>query len=112
MEHLKEFWANASKKTRILVGFAALVVVLMLANAARAQCAPDRDILVDAMRDERGVQRQTMGVSTSGVLFEQWANTEDGSWAITATHPDGVMCIIVHGMAFAENVELPSGEAM
>jgi hypothetical protein len=69
------------------------------ANAQQpAQCAP-RDVQVQQLTERYGESPVAMGLSAVGVV-EYWANPSTGTWTVTITRPDGILCGIIAGLDF------------
>jgi len=68
-----------------------------------------RDEIVAVLSTKYGETRQAMGIGGGPHLFEVFASEETGSWTITATSLQGVMCVIAAGGDF-ELLNEPSGE--
>jgi hypothetical protein len=75
------------------------------ANAeAPAQCAP-RDVQTEILTNRYGEAPIAMGLSSQGIV-EYWSNASTGTWTVTITRPDGVLCGIIAGLNF-EAVDAP-----
>lgn len=77
---------------------------------SQAQCAP-RDLVIAGLAANYGETRQTVGMESRGGIVETYANTDTGSWTITVTTAEGIMCLIASGEAF-ERIDTPMGEEM
>ena len=64
--------------------------------AQQASCVP-RAEGVGELRGKHEEAAQSMGVASNGLLMEMWASPNKGTWTITVTGPDGVMCLIMSG---------------
>ncbi|WP_028955929.1 hypothetical protein [Sulfitobacter sp. 20_GPM-1509m] len=91
-----------------LLASAALAVIL--ACPAYANQRGPRDDVVKRLAELFGESRQSIGVAANGVVVETFAS-ESGSWTITATMPDGLMCLVASGEWFEVlNEPLADGE--
>ena len=95
-----------------LIAAAALAVSLVVPAMAEnpRNCAP-REFVVDRLTSAFGETRQSIGL-TEGAAIETWANTDTGSWTVTATMPDGITCVEAAGMMFETLAEAlpPQGD--
>jgi hypothetical protein len=83
---------------------AALAVCLAMPAAAQERCAP-RDVQTGILIGKFGESVIAMGLTPDGIV-EYWANPETGTWTVTITRPDGVLCGIIAGLNF-EAVDAP-----
>ncbi len=95
------------------LGFAALAMATQNAfgqtpppAAPNAQCAPRAQVL-QALSDAYGEGRRAIGVAGQTNVMELFVNSETGTWTITGTRPDGMMCLIASGSHF-ETVSEPA----
>ena len=82
--------------------FIATAMAALLAIPAGAQgnnCGP-RDIVVERLAAKYSETRQSMGLGSNNALIEVFASQDTGSWTITVTHPNGVMCFVASGQQF------------
>jgi hypothetical protein len=78
------------------------------AASAGPQCAA-RDQMVTVLSDRYGETRRGLGVAANNSVMELFASAETGSWTITVTMPDGLMCLVATGQSFeAVAEELPA----
>lgn len=87
------------------LGFAGLILATHAALAA-PQCGP-RDQVLPVLQQKYGEARVGMGLVGTAQVMEVFANPETGTWTITASLPDGVMCLVASGEHFetvAENL--------
>jgi len=84
-----------------LLAAAALAAGLALPADAQAlrQCGA-RDAMVQRLADGYGEARQAIGLGSNNSLVEVFASPETGSWTITMTTPNGVMCLLAAGQAY------------
>lgn len=88
--------------TRLMIalslGFAG---VLLATEAARSapQCGT-RDTVVATLAERYGETRRSMGVAANNAVMEVFASTDSGTWTITVTMPDGMMCLVASGEGF------------
>lgn len=88
-------------------GLAVLLSATQIAHSA-PQC--DTREAVSALLAERyGETRRSMGIAGQSAVMELYASDETGTWSITMTLPDGVMCLMASGSNY-ETVaeELPA----
>jgi hypothetical protein len=74
------------------------------ATAAGPQCAP-RDQVMDLLAEKYGETRQGMGVADNNAVMEVFASDATGSWTITVSSPNGIMCLVASGQGFQEMAE-------
>jgi hypothetical protein len=77
---------------------AALAVCLAMPALAQERCAP-RDVQTGILTGKFGESVIAMGLTPDGVV-EYWANPETGTWTVTITRPDGILCGIIAGLNF------------
>jgi hypothetical protein len=79
---------------------AALAVCICTSVGAQepARCAP-RDVQTGLLTERYGENPVAVGLTPGGVV-EMWANAETGTWTVTITKPDGVLCGIIAGLNF------------
>lgn len=79
----------------------AIVAAMMSACSPvmAAQCLP-WDKAVAALDKKYGESRQTIGLSESGSIVEQYSNLETHTWTLLITTPDGQSCVIAYGDGF------------
>lgn len=80
-------------------GFAALIVAVQNAHGQTpppAQCAPRAEV-VQALGQKYGEARRAMGIAGQSNVMEMFSNAATGTWTITATAPNGLMCLIASG---------------
>lgn len=63
-----------------------------------AQCAP-RDVQTETLTERYGEAPIAMGLAAQGVV-EMWANPSTGTWTVTITRPDGILCGIIAGLDY------------
>ncbi|MEL6582449.1 MAG: hypothetical protein AAFQ36_01335 [Pseudomonadota bacterium] len=69
-----------------------------LAQASQPRCAP-RDTALNTLADKYGEVRRSMGLNKQGIV-EVFSSDDSGSWTITVTTPQGMMCIVAAGEAY------------
>lgn len=90
------------RNKRVLNAFIFIVIVLVamlwiaLASAQSSSCAP-REIIVGRLADKYGETRQSMGLNQNNGVVELFASQETGTWTITVTMPNGMMCLMAAG---------------
>ena len=80
------------------LGFAALILATRQAGAT-GTCAPRAGVLAQ-LAQTYGETRRSLGVAGPQAVVEVFANTATGTWTITATLPDGTMCLVASGQGF------------
>jgi hypothetical protein len=93
------------------VSIAALTLGILLAAPASAQqngarCAP-RDNVVAYLATRYGESRQSVGIAAGNAVMELYASGETGTWTVTVTMPDGMMCLVASGSSFETVAEAP-----
>jgi hypothetical protein len=93
------------------LSFAALALGVVLATPAASQqfgarCAP-RDTVVAYLADRYGESRQSIGIAAGYAVMELYASGETGTWTVTVTLPDGMMCLVASGSSFETVAEAP-----
>ncbi|MCC6304986.1 MAG: hypothetical protein IT545_07295 [Rhodobacteraceae bacterium] len=79
---------------------ALLAVAAALPAAAQpAQCGA-RDRVLAHLADSYGETRRAIGRAANDVVVEVFASAATGSWTITATLPNGMMCLVAAGEGF------------
>lgn len=101
--------------TRNLITLSLGIGALLLAtNHAFAQTARNcgvRETIVEHLATGYGESRQSIGLGTQNRVVETFANPETGSWTITVTMPNGMMCLLASGQAYeaVDEVLTPTG---
>ncbi len=79
------------------------LILMMLAGPVWAQslrnCGP-REAIVQRLTNSYGETRQSLGLGKNNDLVEVFASPDSGSWTITVTKPNGMMCLVASGQAF------------
>lgn len=84
--------------------FAAMVASSPVA-AQDTRCASTAD-LYNLLMQKYEEERQTAGVADGGLIVEQWANRDTGSWTILATDVgSGMSCIVSDGSKYKYTVK-------
>lgn len=87
---------------RVLVIATSLSLVAVPVVAQNLQCGP-REHMLDMIAAQDQTRR---GIGLSGqAVMEIFAAPDGSRWTITATLPDGRMCLLAHGVAFEERDE-------
>lgn len=82
------------------LGVGALILAASHAFAQSPRNCGSRDMIVERLAQSYGESRQSIGLGTQNRVVETFANPETGSWTITVTLPNGVMCLMASGHAF------------
>lgn len=80
----------------------AAIALCVTASASQAQMPSNcdtRKTIVDLLNKKYGETQQSMGLAKGNVV-EMFASTKTGSWTITITLPDGMMCLLASGKHF------------
>ncbi len=86
------------------LGFAGLMLIPQHGFAQGTQCAP-RDNLVAHLTEKYGETRQGMGLAGPETMMEIYASVDTGTWTITMTMADGMMCMVSSGQGFERLAE-------
>ena len=65
--------------------------------------------MLKVLAEKYGETRQSLGISANNTVMEVFA-AEAGSWTITATDPQGSMCLVASGEGDEAVVEVLSSE--
>lgn len=76
----------------------ACLITLLAAPAAaqNVECYP-RDALVAGLAEQYGEARRGWGLMSTGQVMEVWASEETGTWTVTMSLPNGLICPIASG---------------
>ena len=91
-----------------------LLTALMLVLPGLAVAAPQcdsRDRVTALLAEEYGETRRAVGIAGEGAVMEFYAADATGTWSITVTLPDGLMCLMASGAGYeavVEELELPA----
>ncbi|MEL7025599.1 MAG: hypothetical protein AAGO57_00015 [Pseudomonadota bacterium] len=93
------------------LGIGALILATNHAFAQNTQNCGAREPIIERLASRFGESRQSIGIGTQNRVVETYANPETGSWTITVTLPNGMMCLMASGHAFetVEDVITPTG---
>ncbi len=80
------------------------------ALAQQQQNCGARDTVVDRLSSKYGESRQSIGMAPKGRVVEVFASHETGTWTITVTTPNGLMCLVASGQSY-ENLDEPAKPA-
>ncbi len=94
--------------------FAFLIAAMAVASAPafaqeRKNCGA-RSALVDRLSSKYGESRQSIGMANKGRVIEVYASQVTGTWTITVTTPNGVMCLLASGQSY-ESLDEPAKPA-
>jgi hypothetical protein len=97
--------------TQTLFAFSLGAAGLILAATA-GHSAPHcgkRDVVLGQLTQTYGETRRSMGVAANNGVMEVFASATSGSWTITLTLPNGMMCLVASGQAYeAITEQLPA----
>lgn len=85
------------------------LILMFLASPAFGQslnCGP-RSTIVTNLMDKYGETVQGMGMAR-GIVVEMFASEKTGTWTITATRPDGILCIVASGRDYERSAVKPN----
>ncbi|MDO9604970.1 MULTISPECIES: hypothetical protein [Pseudomonadota] len=89
------------------LGAAGLILAATTVHSA-PQCGT-RDLVLGQLTEKYGETRRSMGLAANNGVVEVFASPASGSWTITVTLPDGVMCLVASGHSYeAVTEELPA----
>jgi hypothetical protein len=84
----------------------------MLAAAQIAHGAPQcdtREAVIALLAERYGETRRAVGIAGQAAVMELYAADATGTWSITMTLPDGMMCLMASGSGYeAVTEELPA----
>jgi hypothetical protein len=84
----------------------------MLAAADLAHGAPQcdsREAVTALLADRYGETRRSVGIAGQAAVMELFASEDTGTWSITMTLPDGMMCLMASGSNYeVVTEELPA----
>lgn len=89
---------------------AAVGVISTPALAQQQQNCGIRDTVVERLASKYGESRQSIGMAAKGRVVEVFASQETGTWTITITMPNGMMCLVASGESY-ENLDEPAKPA-
>lgn len=75
--------------------------VLVTATGASAMVCGKHDILIEALDRQYQERQRSLGLTGNGALIEVYAS-EEGTWTILLTTPDGAACILADGEAWEQ----------
>jgi hypothetical protein len=88
-------------------GLAAVLAVPQIAHSA-PQC-DSREAVTTLLADRYGETRRSVGIAGQAAVMELYASDETGTWSITMTLPDGMMCLMASGSNYeVVTEELPA----
>lgn len=98
--------------TRILALLAITALVILTGFAAKAapQC-DTREVVTALLAETYGETRRMVGIAGEAAVMEVYASDATGTWSITMSLPDGIMCLMASGSSFEAVTEglPPSG---
>jgi hypothetical protein len=80
------------------LGAAGLILAATTVHSA-PQCAK-RDLVLTQLTEKYGETRRGMGLAADNSVMEMFASPLSGSWTITVTLPDGMMCLVASGQGY------------
>lgn len=76
----------------------------------------ERSIAIEQLAGKYGEHRVWIGIHKDGQsIMESFANAETGTWTVTVTDHNGVLCVVAYGsdyQADGPSDEAPTGEAL
>jgi hypothetical protein len=89
------------------LGFGGVILATQIAFSA-PQC-DTRDRLTALLAERYGETRRAIGLAGQAVVMELFTSDATGTWSITMTLPDGLMCLMASGAGFQTvTEELPA----
>ena len=82
-----------------VAGFAAIAAASS-AEAQSPRTCGARALIVERLAEDYGERRRSMGLGANNSVMEVYASDETGTWTITLTMPNGMMCLVASGRAF------------
>ena len=96
----------------IMLTLAFALAFLSIFFAEPVHAAPQcdmRDNVLVLLADRYGEQPVAMGVAGQAAVMEMFANDATGTWSLTMTLPDGMMCLMASGTDYITmDSELPA----
>ncbi|MEM0935564.1 MAG: hypothetical protein AAF646_13595 [Pseudomonadota bacterium] len=95
--------------------FGFVVLAAASVEAQHARTCGERDLIVERLANGYGESRQSMGLGSNNTVMEVYASEETGTWTITVTMPNGMMCLVASGRAYealAEDLEPALGQKL
>ena len=87
-------------------GLAAVLAATQIAHSA-PQC-DSREAVTALLADRYAETRSAVGIAGQAAVMELYASDETGTWSITMTLPDGIMCLMASGSNYEVVTEDPS----
>ena len=91
-----------------LVAIAIVAITAITATPAYSQARNDcaaRPVVIERLQSVYDETRQSIAMGGNGAVFETWANNDTGSWTLTVTMPNGMMCLATSGESFERLAE-------
>lgn len=89
---------------QFLLAMAVGAMIMTSAAQAFSQTAGQncgaREQIVASLADRYGESRQSIGLGANNQVVEVYASLETGTWTITVTLPNGMMCLIASGQSY------------
>ncbi|MDZ7908150.1 MAG: hypothetical protein U5N10_08030 [Gemmobacter sp.] len=84
-------------------------LILAATNVHSAPQCGKRDLVLGQLTEKYGETRRGMGIAANDGVMEMFASAASGSWTITVTLPDGMMCLVASGQGYETiTEELPA----
>ena len=96
------------------LGVGAMLLATQHAFAQGARHCGERALVVSRLAESYGETRQSVGLGSNNSVVELFASEDTGTWTITVTLPNGMMCLVASGQNYEEvDEELqPTGMAL
>lgn len=83
---------------------------MILASATQAFSQSQRNCgarqqIVETLAERYGESRQSIGLGSNNQVVEVFASLETGTWTITVTMPNGMMCLVASGQSYESVTE-------
>lgn len=106
----EHYSAPRAALTVFFVAVAWVIGLCVWAATAHAEVACDeRDIVMAVLAEKYKEAPVAAGITNSGGLVEVFKTEGFGTWTITVTSPEGLMCLIAAGEGWQER-KRPSGD--
>ena len=86
------------------LGVGALVLATNPTFAQNQNCG-QREAVIERLSEAYGETRQSIGLGPNNRVVEVFASTDTGTWTITVTSPNGMMCLVASGQAYESIAE-------
>ncbi|MGB3408917.1 MAG: hypothetical protein WBA67_15655 [Jannaschia sp.] len=97
---------KTQKLNATLAALTAFVLTLLTlpANAQGQNCGP-RGSVLERLSSHFGETRRGIGLGAQNQVMEVFASPSTGSWTVTVTLPNGMMCLVASGQNFEDRMD-------